>query len=80
MGKDKSKTYAVKGLIEWQMVLNVGGATMRLCFSGGRMGVNGVIPAKYTTDSPAIQKMIEDTDYFKQKRIILYAAPNDKIG
>ncbi|MCH5237758.1 MAG: hypothetical protein J1E95_08170 [Muribaculaceae bacterium] len=67
-----TKTYAVKGLIDWQMALNIGGATIKICFSGGRMGSNGVLPAKYTTDSPAIQDMIEKTDYFRQKRIFIY--------
>lgn len=73
------KTYAVRGLIEWQMALNAGGLTLKICFTGGRMGLNGVVPAKYTTESPAIQKMIEATEYFRQGRIFVYEAEIRKI-
>lgn len=66
------KTYAARGLIDFQMALNVAGAVIRLCFSGGSMGVNGVISAKYTTDNPAIQKLIEKSEHFNEKRVVLY--------
>lgn len=67
----KIKTYAARGLLDWQMALNVGGAILRICFSGGTMGSNGVVPARYTTENEAIQRIIETTDYFKKGRIIL---------
>lgn len=66
------KTYAVKGLIEWVMTLDVGGALIRIKFMGGSMGSNGVIPAKYTTDSPVIQRLIEESKEYKNKRIYLH--------
>lgn len=66
------KTYAARGLLDWQMALNVGGAIIKICFSGGSMGINGVIPAKYTTDNPVIQRIIEDTMQFKNGKILLY--------
>lgn len=69
------KTYAARGLLDWQMALNVGGAIIRICFSGGSMGTNGVIPAKYTTDNPAIQRIIENSPQFLDQRIILYPNP-----
>lgn len=72
----KSKTYAVRGLLEWKMALNVGGAIIRICFSGGSMGPNGVIPAKYTTDNPVLQHMIEKSPHFENKRIFVYNAEN----
>lgn len=65
------KTYAARGLLDWQMALNIGGAIIRICFSGGSMGTNGVIPAKYTTENPAIQRFVEDTAYYKNGRIFL---------
>lgn len=65
------KTYAARGLLDWQMALNIGGAIIRICFSGGSMGTNGVIPAKYTTENPAIQRFVEDTTYYKNGRIFL---------
>ena len=67
----KKKTYAARGLLEWQMALNVGGAILRICFSGGSMGSNGVLPAKYTTDNPAIQKVIEKSKHFISGKIFL---------
>lgn len=65
-------TYAARGLLEWQMALNVGGAIIKILFSGGTMGSNGVVPAKYSTDNEAIQKMIEQSPAFKSNRIFIY--------
>lgn len=56
-------------MIDFQMALNLAGAIIRICFSGGQMSTNGVISAKYVTDNPAIQRMIEDSDHFKKGRI-----------
>ena len=70
-----TKSYAARGLIEWQMALNVCGAILRFKFTGGSMGSNGVIPAKYTTDNEAIQKLIENSDYFKSGRVYLCNRP-----
>ena len=66
------KTYAARGLLDWQFALNVSGAIIRICFCGGSMGSNGVLPAKYTTDNEAIQKIIENTEQFKRGKIFLY--------
>lgn len=66
------KTYAARGLLDWQMAINAGGAIIRLRFSGGSMGSNGVIPAKYTTDNPVIQHLIETSEHFKNGRIYLH--------
>ena len=71
-----SKTYAARGLLDFKMALNVGGAVIRICFSGGYMGSNGVVPAKYTTDNPAIIRMIEKSPQFKGKRIYVYSQEN----
>lgn len=68
------KTYAARGLLDWQMALNVGGAIIRICFSGGSMGSNGVIPAKYVTENEAIQKIIESTPFFTTGKIILLSS------
>lgn len=65
------KTYAARGLLDWQMALNVAGAILRICFSGGSMGANGVIPAKYTTENEAIQRIIESTQWFTSGKIYL---------
>ena len=68
------KTYAARGMLDWQMALNVGGALLRIRFSGGSMGSNGVIPAKYITDNEVIQHLIEESREFKSGRIFLYKA------
>lgn len=65
------KTYAARGLLDWQMAINVGGAIIRICFSGGSMGGNGVIPARYSTDNPALQAIIESTPQYKSGKIYL---------
>ena len=69
----KKKTYAARGLLDFQMAINIGGAILRLCFSGGSMGFNGVVSAKYSTDNPAIQKMIEKSPHFLNHRVYLYS-------
>ena len=69
-------TYAARGLLDWQMALNVAGAVIRICFSGGSMGSNGVIPARYTTDNEAIQKIIENHPLFKSGKIYLQRSVN----
>ena len=66
------KTYAAAGLLDYKMTLNVNGAFLRLCFSGGSMGYNGVISAKYSTDNPALQRMIENSEQFRSGRIYLF--------
>lgn len=66
-----TKTYIAKGLLEFQMTIPVGGAYIRICFSGGSMGSNGVLPARYSTDNEAIQKIIENSDHFFEGKIAL---------
>lgn len=66
------KTYAARGMLDWQMALNIKGAIVRICFSGGSMGSNGVVPAKYTTDNDVIQYLIEHTKEFKSGRIYVW--------
>lgn len=65
------KTYAARGMIDWQMALNIKGAVIKICFSGGSMGSNGVIPAKYTTENEVIQHLLEKSDEYKNGRILL---------
>ncbi len=69
------KTYGVRGLLEWKMTLRAGKARIRVAFTGGSMGGNGVIPAKYVTDSPAIQRLIESSGYFRSGMVYLHGAP-----
>ena len=65
-------TYYAKGLLEYRLSLNAGGAVIRICFSGGSMSCNGIIPATYTTDNPAIRNMIENSPQYLEGRIRKY--------
>lgn len=65
------KTYVARGLLDFRMALNIGVAIIRITFSGGSMGSNGVISARYVTDNEAIQHIIEKSDYFKSGKIYL---------
>lgn len=72
MKRKVRKTYGVRGLIEWKMALRVDSRTcVRVNFTGGSMGSNGVVPAKYTTDNPVVQHLIENSVHFRTRRIIL---------
>ena len=71
MKADIKKTYIAKGLLESQMTINVDGAFLRISFSGGSMGSNGVQSARFTTGNPAIQRIIESSQQFLTGRIKL---------
>ncbi len=69
--KSRKKTYGVPGLMEWQANIKCGGATLGIHFSGGNQTAYGVNPAKYTTEDPAIQAIIENSGYYREGRIVL---------
>ena len=66
------KTYAARGLLDYQMTLDIAGAIIRLRFTGGSMGTNGVISAKYTTDNQVLQKLIEKSPQYREGRIYVF--------
>lgn len=63
-------TYGAPRLVDWVAQIKVGAATVRVHFIGGALTAYGVTPAEYTTDNPFIQKVIEQSSYFKEGRII----------
>lgn len=67
----KKITYGVPRLVDWVAQIKVGAATLRVHFTGGALTAYGVTPAEYTTSDPFIQKVIEQSNYFKQGRIII---------
>lgn len=69
------KTYAARGLLEWQTLIPTGGAVLRLHFKGGTMGTNGILPAKFTTGDPVVQRLIESSRQFQTGKIFLYGQP-----
>lgn len=64
-------TYGAPRLVDWVAQIKAGAATVRVHFTGGALTSYGVTPAEYTTDNPFIQKVIEQSNYFKEGRIIL---------
>lgn len=67
--KTEKTTYIVKGLLEWQFLLRTGGAELPVHFTGGTMGSNGVIGARYVTANPVIKKLIEASPEFRSGKI-----------
>ena len=64
-------TYGAPRLVDWVAQIKAGAATVRVHFTGGALTSYGVTPAEYTTGNPFIQKVIENSSYFKEGRIIL---------
>lgn len=67
----EKRTYGAPRLVDWVAQIKAGAATVRVHFTGGALTSYGVTPAEYTTDSPFIQKVIEQSRYYKEGRIIL---------
>ena len=70
MKKTKS-TYGVYNLVEWQALLKMGQATVKVPFTGGSITSHGVTPATFTTDDPIAQFAIEHSPEFSSGKIKL---------
>lgn len=64
-------TYGAPRLVDWVAQIKVGAASVRVHFTGGALTSYGVTPAEYTTSNPFIQKVIENSSYFKEGRIVV---------
>ena len=71
------KTYGAKGLLELKMTLPAGKAKVKIDFTDGKMGGNGLISAKYVTDNPALQALIEGSSYFRCGKVYLHGKPKE---
>ena len=70
----KKKTYGVRGLMEWSIHLPTGCAEkpyIEVHFEGGQLTGYGVAPARYSTADPYVQRLIENSRWFKTGRIRL---------
>lgn len=67
----KKKTYGVSGLMEWHAVIPAGKAQVHIHFSGGALTGYGVTPAEYSTANPVIQRVIENSSYFRSGKIAI---------
>ena len=67
--KKKRITYGVHGMMEYQTVIKIGRATLKVMFTDGSMTSIGQNPAKYTTSDFLVQHAIENSNDFKKGRI-----------
>lgn len=65
----RKTTYGVYNLIEWQAILRMGRAVVRIPFTGGSITTQGVTPATYTTSDPIIQYAIERSPEYHSGKI-----------
>lgn len=63
------KKYGVEGLVDWKAQISAGRAKVIVHFAGGALTRFGVTPAEFTTKDAFIQRVIEDSGYFKSGRI-----------
>lgn len=67
--KKKRVTYGVFGMVEFQALINIGKATMKVNFTDGSMTAFGQNPAQFTTTNPVVQFAIQSSNDFKKGRI-----------
>lgn len=72
--KKKRITYGVYGMMEYQSIIKIGRATLKVLFSDGSMTAFGQNPAKYTTSDFLVQRAIENSSDFKRGRITVVNA------
>lgn len=65
------KIYGVRHLMEWQCVIVHNGAKFHFPFVDGASTGYGVTPARYRTDNPVLQQVIENSNHFKSGKIFL---------
>ena len=69
------KTYAVKGLMEWEINLPTGLKSrpyIRILFEGGQISGYGIAPARFTTADKRIQFLLENSPYYRNGKIFRY--------
>ena len=69
--KKKRITYGVYGMMEYQTIIKIGRATLKVSFTDGSMTAIGQNPAKYTTSDFLVQRAIENSSEFKKGRIMV---------
>lgn len=67
----KLKKYGATGVMEWQLNLPVGKATVHVEFKGGFENKFGIHPATFMTTDPIVQNVIERSYYFVSGKITL---------
>lgn len=67
----KLKKYGAIGVMDWQLNLPVGKATVHVEFKGGFENKYGIHPATFMTTDPIVQTVIERSYYFASGKIKL---------
>lgn len=67
--KKKRITYGVCGMMEYQSIIKIGRATLKVLFTDGSITSLGQKPAQYTTSDFLVQHAIENSSDFKRGRI-----------
>ena len=67
--KKKRITYGVIGMMEYQAIIKIGRATLKVMFTDGSITALGQNPAQYTTADFLVQHAIENSSDFKRGRI-----------
>ncbi len=57
--------------MEWNALIPVEKCTVRVHFSGGTITGYGITPATFTTSNPAVCYIIENSRWFREKRIFI---------
>lgn len=68
------KTYGVSGMIEWHVMLPASGSgrsMLAIDFTGGQISGYGVSPARFTTADPFVQRVIEESCWYREKKRIV---------
>ena len=69
--KKHMKIYGAPEKLEWVLKLNNGKLCTEVHFEGGSISGYGAQPARYKTEHPLVQQLIEGSPYFKAGEIIL---------
>lgn len=64
--KVKNIIYGVDGMLEYQALINVGEAKMKIPFTNGSTNEAGRMPATFRTSNPVVQMAIENSNEFKK--------------
>lgn len=65
------KTYGIGNLMDWKAAISAGQAKVIVHFTGGAITAYGVTPAEFTTSNAFVQRVIEQSSYFREGRIKL---------
>lgn len=63
--KKRKIIYGVAGMLDYQALIKVGSAKMKISFTNGSSNEAGRTPATFSTDNPIIQLAIENSKEFK---------------